>query len=425
MTRSVEDRGLTPPRRWRVLALGATLLLARPLDAQESTPEIPRPQSIDTRIAGGLPAPTSSYTEVRASEPPPVPSWDFFGRVGAGWESNPRFAPTGSEDSTIGSVGGGLLFQRVNPRGAFQLGGTGRYVRYPKDPDLDRFNGRGDLLLTRRLSPRSLFNLSSSTELADGLSSRLLVDSGLLYNARVRTLSNWSSASLEQRIGDRSAFVVDAEAEIVTFDDPALRDGHQIVAMASLSRQTSAHTNLGANYSHVWSSRSGVTVGSDLVFGSFSARPGQRTLVNLSAGGTRGTVTGRWEPYGVAQFVVNTRRSSFTLRASTTVSQAYGLGRERAVAMAGATVTRLLGRRASFSLGASYSRSTDVISDVTGDSGAFETGEATATLDLPLSGHFGLESTGYYQVRRSPQADVLDIRTGGVTVYMYLRRIER
>lgn len=113
------------------------------------------------------------------------------------------------------------------------------------------------------------------------------------------------------------------------------------------------------------------------------------------------------------------------LHASTTVSQAYGLGRERAVAMAGATVTRLLGRRASMSLGASYSRSTDVLPDVTGDSGAFDTGEATATLNLPLSGHFGLESTGYYQIRRSPQADVLDIRTGGVTVFMYLRRIER
>lgn len=425
MTSAAEGHKVAPQRRWRSLALGAAVLFARPLVAQEAAPEMLRPQPVDTTIAGGVPAPTSSYSEEAPLEPPAVPSWDLFVRAGGGWEYNPSSAPLGSRNSWLQLVNGGFVFQRVRPRGAFLLGGSGGAVRYQSATGLNRYIGRANLGLSRQLSSRSSFNLSSSTEVADGRNSRLLADSGLLYNARVRTLSNWTSAGLDQRIGSRSSFAVGARTEIITFDDPTLVDGNQIVARASVSRQTSASTNLGANYSHRWSSRSGARWQSDFVFGSFSARPGPRSLLNISAGGTRSTGSGVWRPYGVAELGLTSRHSTFSLRASTTVSQAYGVGAERAVSMVRAAVTRQLGRRASMSLTASYSHSSELTDDGVDETAAYNTGRATVGLEVPLTRHFGLEGRGYYRLRRAAVADILDVHTGGVTVFMYLRKIPR
>lgn len=430
MTSPAEGHKVARQRRWRSLALGAAVLFARPLVAQEAAPEMLRPQPVDSTIAGGIPAPTSSYSEEAPLEPPAVPRWDFFVRAGGGWDYNPSSTPSGgSGNSWFQSVNGGFVFQQLKPRGSFLLGGSGGAVRYQSAAGLNRYIGRANLGLFRQLSSRSSFNLSSSTEVADGRNSRLLADSGLLYNARVRTLSNWTSAGLDRRIGSRSSVAVGATSEIITFDDPTLVDGNQIVARASVSRQTSASTNLGVNYSHRWSSRSGARWQSDFVFGSFSARPGPRSLLNISAGGTRSTGSGVWRPYGVAELGLTSRHSTFSLRASTTVSQAYGVGAERAVSMIRAAVTRQLGRRASMSLTASYSLSHSLSSELTDDgvdeTAAYNTGRATVGLEVPLTRHFGLEGRGYYRVRQAVEADVLDVHTGGVTVFMYLRKIPR
>ena len=77
------------------------------------------------------------------------------------------------------------------------------------------------------------------------------------------------------------------------------------------------------------------------------------------------------------------------------------------------------------SLTASYSHSSELTDDGVDETTAYNTGRVTAGLEVPLTRHFGLEGRGYYRLRQAAVADILDVHTGGVTVFMYLRKIPR
>jgi hypothetical protein len=273
------------------------------------------------------------------------------------------------------------------------VGGTG--VRYHSIEGLAHFGGNAGLGLVYSLSPKAILSLNDTLQSQWGRDSVLLVDSGLYYGT-VRTLTNRATGELSLRATERTTAAVDVRHEYVNFDSDTLVDGTQIAAGGTLSRRIALEQTLGASYVFASSSRSGAPRSTNhTVFGSWAGRLGLRWTGAASAGAIR-TAFGQWRPYATAQLSAEFRRTLLYARASHSVSQAYGLGREREATILTAGLRQQLGRRLSASIGGGYDWSREIGEGSTPFHGITANGD----LSFTLSRHFFLSAAGSYRHRQ-------------------------
>jgi hypothetical protein len=322
--------------------------------------------------------------------------WNVVLQAGESWERNPMFRPGETEASFADRLQARVDYLRTTPRARFSaaLGGTG--IRYHSFEDLDHLGGNAGLGLAYNLSPKAMISLNDNFESRWARDSTLLVDSGLYYDT-VRTLTNRATGQFRLRATERTSAVVDVRHEYVNFDSDTLLDGTQIAATGSLNRRIARAQTLGISYSYASSNSSGTTRSTNhTVFGSWAGTFGQHWGLAGSGGAIR-AASGQWRPYAAGELTGEFRRTALHARASHSVSQAYGFGREREATILNAGVRQQVGRRLLASIGVGYDRSREVGADTAPFTGV----NANGALSFTLSRHFFLGLDALHRLRRS------------------------
>jgi hypothetical protein len=400
MTRRDPARFRASARRSLGVFLLATTLGPSPLAAQAPPPDQPPssfPPPDDTPIAGGHPIAGSAPSPLKlAAERSANNLWNLILQAGESWERNPMFRPAQTQASLADRLEAQADYIRTTPRSRFSaaLGGAG--IRYHSIEGLDHLGGSAGLGLAYNLSPKAMISLNDTLESRWARDSTLLVDSGLYYDT-VRTLTNRANGQLSLRATERTSGAVNIRHEYVNFDSASLVDGTQIAATGTLSRRVAREQTLGASYVYSSSSSSGTTRRTNhTVFGSWAGRFGEQWATAVSAGAVR-AAGGQWRPYAAAELTGEFRRTSLYARASHSVSQAYGFGRERETTILNAGLRQQLGRRLLASIGGGYDRSRDVGADTPPFTGI----NANGNLRFTLSRHFFLGADALHRLRRS------------------------
>jgi hypothetical protein len=424
MTRRHLARFRASTRCWPSVLLLAAALGPVPLSAQDAPPDQPPaalPPPNDTPIAGGHSIPGSASSPLQLVAPRSAyDPWNLTLRAGESWERNPMFRPGETRSSFADRLEVGADYLRNSPRSRFSVGAGGTGVRYHSFGDLDHLGGNVSLGLVYSLSPKAMLSLGEALESRWARDSILLVDSGLYYDT-VRTLTNRATGELSLRATERTTAAVDVRHEYVNFDSDRLLDGTQIAVAGTLSRRIAPEQTLGATYVFSSSSSSGGPRGTNhTVFGSWAGRLGLRWTGAGSAGAIRSAL-GQWSPYLGAQLTAELRRTLLYARASRTVSQAYGFGREREVTMVSAGLRQQLGRRLSASIGAGYVRSRELSEGSTPFNGI----NANGGLSFTLSRHFMLSADGSYRRRQGDNPASPETRASRVGLRLIYERNPR
>ena len=117
---------------------------------------------------------------------------------------------------------------------------------------------------------------------------------------------------------------------------------------------------------------------------------------------------GEWRPYAVAELNGRLEGGSLSIRASNTVSLAYGLGEERMMTAVNAGWNQRLSQRVSLNVGGGYNWSRNLIFE----SSQFETATANASLRIEMARRLHLRIGGNYSYRRVLDEDIEDIQSG-------------
>jgi hypothetical protein len=409
-------------------SLGVFLLTAAlgpaPLAAQVPPPEQPPssfPPPDDTPIAGGHPIAGSVPSPLKLAAGRSANSlWNVVLQAGESWERNPMFRPGETEASFADRLQARVDYLRTTPRARFSaaLGGTG--IRYHSFEDLDHLGGNASLGLAYNLSPKAMISLNDTFESRWARDSTLLVDSGLYYDT-VRTLTNRATGQFRLRATERTSAAVEVRHEYVDFDSDTLLDGTQIAATGSLNRRIAPEQTLGISYSYASSNSSGTTRSTNhTVFGSWAGTFGLHWGLAGSGGAIR-AASGQWRPYAAAELTGEFRRTALHARASHSVSQAYGFGREREATILNAGVRQQVGRRLLASIGVGYDRSREVGSDLPPFTGI----NANGALSFTLSRHFFLGLDALHRLRRSTGPDTPETSASRVGLQLIYERTPR
>lgn len=424
MTRRDPPRFRASARRSLGVSLLALALGPAPLAAQVPPPDQPPssfPPADDNPIAGGHPIPGSAASPLKlAAQRSGNNLWNVILQAGESWERNPMFRPAETEASLADRLDAHVDYLRTTSRSRFSanLGGTG--IRYHSFEDLDHVGGDAGLGLNYNLSPKATVSLNDSVESRWARDSTLLVDSGLYYDT-VRTITNRASGQFSLRATERTTAAVDVRHEYVNFDSDSLLDGTQIAATGSLSRRIAPEQTLGVSYSYASGSASGTARSTNhTIFGSWAGTFGQQWGLAGSGGAIR-TASGLWRPYAAAELTGDLRRTSLYARASRSISQAYGFGRERESTILNAGLRQQLGRRLAASIGVGYDRNREVGADLPPFTGV----NANGDLSFTLSRHFFLGAEARYRLRRSNSPDVPETSASRIGLRLVYERNPR
>jgi hypothetical protein len=178
--------------------------------------------------------------------------WTLSAGLGQGWESNVRFAsPEGEGDlTTRARVEGARLWRTRRDRVALAVGGA--LIRFRSLSDLNRSAYSASLdatrALTRRTSTRFDYRMQSD------LTSRSVTSSGegSLLPGLVSAHSHTANLALAYRATRLVTTHVDARAQRVSFDAPALASGWLAVVGGDVTRRQSpdAQYSFGYEYRH-------------------------------------------------------------------------------------------------------------------------------------------------------------------------------
>jgi hypothetical protein len=385
----------TLPKRLGELVLASLLVVVRPPEASAQTPPEPTaPGQIPAISLGGVdPAPGAG-------------GWTLSLNYGADWSDNPRFVafPRGQADRQD-SFGAGLSRGWSGRRTQISLSGQGAALFYRDGTVPSSFDYSGATSGSRRLSSRATLILGGSVSSnSSGESPELMAAGLLLPLARVRSLNAMGSYSY--KASSYSTFSASAAYYRVNFEANAgvtpLVDGSTLSTSASWTRKRRSSA-LGIAYIYERSvtpspanihTLTGIWSGTS--FWKFDARA--RIGASLLAVPSRtGSATPRVTPNVALSLTPRVQGYLPSVQFSQSISQAYGLGRQRVANLFSTSWNKTLTRRVGLTASYTYSHS----DDPQDRSFSFESETFDAGLDYSL---WKLSLGGGYSLRRFKEA---------------------
>jgi hypothetical protein len=295
-------------------------------------------------------------------------------------------------------VGVGLTYVRARPESQLSLAGRGAGVFYHGVEGRDRFNYAGAADWTRRLSPRTAFQLSDSLVSTYSQGPQALADVGLVYPL-VLSRSNHATASLTRDLSLRTSATADLGHDWVNFDGaPELVGGTAFGAGLRVNRQLGVRTSgwVGYRFSDNRTQRRHWV-------GHAGSLGVARVLSTTWTGSAHAGMThvgfaqaSRWRAVGGLGVAARFRRDTFSLQYTRSVDQAFGFAFLRAADTVRAAYGRTLAEQWSlYSVGV-FSRGRDPF----GGSFNYKSGAATAGLSYDPNRKLGLSLDYTWRYRR-------------------------
>lgn len=373
-------------------------MLAPTVVAAQSTPEAQPPAS------------QGAEASTETSVTPPL-HWSMEVGLRGGFDDNPRFNTEQPEGSWLGGFQGKGSYTGTFSKGTLGLSGDASMLRYKDASDLNQFTYSGLGLGNFKLSPRTTFQFSQVyTSTLTGYA-KALTDEGLvLPQVLVHRLD--TTANLSRQATPQTSLGANLRYERNSFPNGELVDGSEFGIGASGTRRLNAKHNVSAAYTFEISASQGQQLDRHVLSGGWNAvlRP------RLSAGATLGAVNyetvangdRRWSPEGTASLSWAYPRWTVDARYTHSVSQAFGLGRDRLADVASLTVARKVSK--TVDLGGSYVYSLN--RDPSDDTAQFTSQAYGADLRWLFTRKFVASLA--YAGRRNDQASAAQPFTGNV-----------
>jgi hypothetical protein len=284
--------------------------------------------------------------------------------VAAAADSNARLEPDAAAFPWSSSLGLGLLHTRQLGKLGLSLDGNSGYSYNPREPDLSRPNYAGSLKASWAPTRRSSFTLSQGVASSFTRENRELVESGLIL-PQTGVLRASTAASFTQGFSNRAQLSVSSSYGWAIFDKTALRDAPPLVDGSQLSLQSMAGYRLSTRYA----------IEAGYGFGQRMSRERQSRSHALGIGGSWQHERGHQVSASAgAAFLERvrgfralgslkaaSRRGRTTLQASynRTITEAYGLGRDRLADSFALSIARPLSPSVNLAATAGYGTSSD------------------------------------------------------------------
>jgi hypothetical protein len=333
-----------------------------------------------------------------------TPGWSLHLSTQGAYESNPNFlAPPSDPSDFSGSVGGGLAYSHLGPKGSFSFSGDGGGLYYRELTDLNTYTYGGTMSAAYRPGSKTQMTFNGSVMYDYTRRSNLLLDQGIVL-PQSQVLTMRFDAGLSHTFTTRTTLSASGRFERAQFEEEGLNDGDTLGATATLGHRVNQRVALSASYAHDQSRSEVQTRSIDTAYGSVRLVLNPRTDIeaNLGVSSVSGGITGRtYEPYGGARIDVKHPKTLMTLAYGHQVRQDYGVGRITESDLGSFNLTRIFGRRkASFNTSLTYAlnRSQTGLPQVLRD----RTAGATAGFQIPFARKMRADS-GYSYFRSSLQ----------------------
>lgn len=421
-----------PRAGWPAGAVVGLLLLASSLSAQTlPVPTLPREEP-----PGAGPTPQDPAAPAAAPEGALRLPWEYRLGVGVGYDSNIDFRIPDGPSSWAVSPRGELSRLFRSPRGELRLGGTGSWVGYPEQEELNRYNAGASLEGTYRSSPKTTWRGRAAYDFGYSDSSQMLSDQGVLLPL-VQTWTVAGALGVTRMLAQRTSFRLDGRFYHTEFDEEdagalGLVDGESMRGTASLEHRIGTQETLALEYSlentlgrlppdateedggryylthfgslqwnHLFSPRSGFLLEAGASYTPDAERAG---------------LDRRESFYGGLSYTRQVRDSSVTLFARREVIPAFGLGVSR--------IENRFGLRATIPMGHSWMLRLDGthMQPDTPEEAAFSYGspdEATVVLSWRPGRRFEVSGEGRYR-RRAAAGAYPEIESYQVGLYLSL-----
>lgn len=410
---------------WSPVAAAVGLLLLAGTMAAQTLPVPALPPEQPPNVVPGAPGQGVPTADVGvAPGVQPRRPWEYGLGVGIGYDSNIDFIVPDGPSSWAISPRGNLSRTFWSPQGELRLGGTGSWVGYREQQDLNRYTGSVSLDGTHR-SSLTTWRGGASYELGYSDSSEILGEQGVLLPL-VETNTIRGSLGVSRMLGLRTSFRLDGRFYRTEFDeedsdDLGLVEGQSLRGTVGLERRLSSRDTLALEYSledalareppeplEEDGSRHYLTHFGSLQW-SHLLSPRSGFLLEAGASYTpdaeRVGLERRESFYGGVSYSRQVRRSAFTLFARREVAPAFGLGVSRVENRFGLTATIPMGRAWTLQLMGRHVR------PETPEGAEYTYGtpdEAFVTLSCRLGRHFEVSGEGRYR-RRGATGEFLTI----------------
>jgi len=349
----------------------------------------------------------------------PISTWRLETTVFGGWESNAlRDQPDGASDYLYG-IRAVLAHEQRSPRGqvSLSLDGSGRWYREVEGRD--RWEGSGNLAVSRLLSERTTLGLSGgySRRFSDGL--QVLNDLGLQV-ALTRSEALDAGGRLDVRLTQRMRWSADVRYDRVDFDSNDLVNTDSLRAGSSLARRIGRRDDLSISYSYRRTSREPVfdAHSSSLGWGhTFSARLSMSidagaSYVPFRSVSAEGSGDGVWSSYGGISLTGTGRRSSLSFSYRKGITPGFGLGRNLDSDIVNVALSAALGRNGNLTVSGTRAWSRQVFAS----SERFRGDYADVRLSRRLGRHFGLSLRYGYRRREIQEGVPVESHSAGLAV---------
>jgi hypothetical protein len=212
------------------------------------------------------------------------------------------------------------------------------------------------------VSPHTNFQLTQAFSSTLTGYSTVLAETGLvLPQALVHRLG--TTGSLSHQLSPKTSLAANIQYERNTFPNGELVDGSEFGIGVSATRRLSANHSVSASYNYESSSALGQRLGRNVLLGGWSGtlRPRLTASATLGIVNYETSVAGdrQTSPQGSATLAWRYPRWNFDVRYGRSVSQAFGLGRDRLADIAGLSIGRKLTKKIDLSGSYVYSLNRD------------------------------------------------------------------
>jgi hypothetical protein len=418
---------VSPMTKARKLGGLAALLVLAPAgawaQATGSSTEPPRTGQDGGQATPSLPTDEVPEIVPEAKRPP---RWVASIGLRTGWDSNPLFSETDPQGSWTGGMTGQFAYAGRYSRGNLSLVGDGAMVRYSDVNQLNEFVYGARANGSWKANPRLDLTFDQSFSSTYTHQNQALVESGLvLPQAVVQRLETAVTAA--RRLAPRTTLNAVGRYQRVWFPNGELTNGSEATAGLGLSRQLNRGDSVSVAYAYVNDAvpgPSGSRVTNDIqnLTAGWSHQLAQRWSGSLSGGIAVFVPTGETSrsvvPQGAASIERKTARWSLGGHYSRSVSQAFGLGRQRIADVVGATLTLTMTRKVSGGLVYTKGWNRDP-----GDS-QYSFNDDAVGADLRWTLYRRLVATGSYSFRRSTGATGADTALTGNVVALSLSYVQ-
>lgn len=396
------------------------LALSTALGAQTlPLPTIPREPSPDAGATTPGVGPATSPSAV-AGPTRPRP-WEYGLGSGVAYDSNIEFRVPDGPSSVAALPRGSFARVFWSPQGQLRVGGSGYWIGYRDQKELNRYDARGSIDGTYRSSLNTTWRANASYDYGYSDSSQVLTDQGVLLPV-MKTRTAAGGLGVTWNLGPRTSLRLDGRIYRTEFDQQGtdavgLVDGQSLRGTAGLERRLGPRDTMAIEYSlesSLGRQQPGAVENDGgqyylTHFGSlqWSHLLSPRSGFLLEAGAsytpdaTQAGLERRESFYGGASYNRQVKRSSVTLFARREVTPAFGLGVSRIENRFGLNATIPMGRSWTLQVAGTH------VEPETPEDAAFTYGtpdEASVVLACRLGRYFEISSEGRYRRRGATSA---------------------